>query len=217
MRNSYLSGAMENAPDHNLLELYLSLVIPQKDVKPIAYDLINTFGTLENVINARAEDLMKINGVGESTAVALNIISDMNKRIVYNRNNKVKKILSTQDSYEYCYNLLAMETVEKIAIVTLTNDGTVINHHILNSGNVSSISVDLRKLVGFAINDNAAGVLITHNHPNGDATASAADINFTIEINSMLRKIKVNLVDHIIIGKDCYSSAKADPKFLISL
>lgn len=217
MRNSYLSGGMENAPDHNLLELYLSLVIPQKDVKPLAYDLMNTFGSLENVINARADELMKINGIGQSAAVALNLVGDINKRIVYNRIHNLKKINSTEQAYEYCYNLIGLEKVEKVAIITLTNDGTVINHHILNEGNVGSVSVDMRKFVGFALNDNAAGVLITHNHPNGDSKPSAADINFTIEMNSMLRKIKVNLVDHIIIGKDSYLSVKSHPNFMMTI
>lgn len=62
MRRTYLLGGMENAPDHNLLELFLSIIIPQKDVKQLAYDLINRFGSLEGVLNADANQLMNVSG-----------------------------------------------------------------------------------------------------------------------------------------------------------
>ena len=52
MRNTYINGGMENAPDHNVLELFLSVIIPRKDVKELSYSLINTFGSLEGVLNA---------------------------------------------------------------------------------------------------------------------------------------------------------------------
>ncbi|MCM1114450.1 MAG: helix-hairpin-helix domain-containing protein, partial [Clostridium sp.] len=73
MRNQFLLDRMENAPDHNLLELYLTIAIPQKDVKPLAYALINSFGSLEAVFSASPEELMAIAGVGEVTAVAISL------------------------------------------------------------------------------------------------------------------------------------------------
>lgn len=215
MRDSYLSGGMENAADHNLLELFLSLVIPQKDVKPIAYDLINTFGSLENVITANPVDLMRVKGVGQSTAVALNLIKDINKRIEINKNDRITMINSTKDAFDYCKNLLGKETNEKVALVTLTNDGAVINHYIVKEGTVSAISIDARSFLEYALRDNAAGILIAHNHPHGKATPSVADISFTIDFNATVKKLKLFLVDHIVVGEDFCCSIKSDPRFLI--
>ena len=60
LREQYLSGGMDNAPDHHLLELFLSIVIPRRDVKELSYDLINQFGSLEGVLNAEPQDLMNV-------------------------------------------------------------------------------------------------------------------------------------------------------------
>lgn len=217
MRDSYLSGGMENAADHNLLELFLSLVIPQKDVKPIAYDLINTFGSLENVINANPIDLMKVNGIGESTAVALKLIKDINKRIALNRNKDAINIVSTKQAFDYCRNILGDDVVEKFAVITLTNDGTIINHHIIKTGTVKSAAIDIRNLVEYAIRDNAAGVIISHNHPNADSEPSANDINVTIELNSTLKKLDIALIDHIVVGKNDCTSMKSNPDLRLCL
>ena len=74
MREVYLAGGMQNAPDHNLLELFLSIIIPQKDVKELAYALINRFGSLEGVLNADANQLMTVNGIGQSAAVGIKMV-----------------------------------------------------------------------------------------------------------------------------------------------
>ena len=65
MRAAYLQGGGDAMPDHQLLELLLSISIPRKDVKPIAYALINRFGSLEQVFAAGAADLQQVPGVGE--------------------------------------------------------------------------------------------------------------------------------------------------------
>ncbi|MDD6728417.1 MAG: DNA repair protein RadC [Eubacteriales bacterium] len=210
MRDLYLSGGMQNAPDHNLLELYLSLVIPQKDVKPLAYDLINTFGSLENVINARPEELMKVNGVGECCAVAISLIKTINNRVIRNRNENTTVINSSKVAMEYCCNLLSNENVEKCALITLTNKGAIINCHVLdNGGSVSEIKISLRTLINYIVLDNAAGFILAHNHPNGNSEPSLSDIDFTQNIKFSAEKLGVNMIDHIIVGSDdCFSFSK---------
>ncbi len=210
MRELYLSGGMENAPDHNLLELLLSLVIPQKDVKPLAYDLINTFGSLENVVNASPEELMKVKGIGESSAVAISLIKTINKKIDLNKNNNIISINSSNVAMSFCKNLLSHEKVEKCAIINLTNDGTLINSHIINSaGSVSKINVSMRTIIEYIVKDNAAGFIFAHNHPNGNCEPSAADVNFTQNIKFSAEKLGVNMIDHIIVGSDdCFSFSR---------
>lgn len=80
MRAAYLQGGGDAMPDHQLLELLLSISIPRKDVKPIAYALINRFGSLEQVFAAGAADLQQVPGVGEQTAVQILLVRDLNRR-----------------------------------------------------------------------------------------------------------------------------------------
>lgn len=205
MRCAYLATGIDSMADHNVLELLLSLVIPQKDVKPLAYDLINHFGSLENVMAAEPQELMKINGIGESAAVAICLVRDINKRIYTNKNSSIKRINTTDIAAEFCKNMLCNEKVEKLLLITLRGDGTIINSSFIGSGIVSSVDVNTYKITKMVLQDRAAAVILAHNHPGGDARPSAADVNFTVEINSVLRKFDVQLTDHIIIADDdCY-------------
>lgn len=204
LRNQYLSGAMENAADHNLLELFLSTVIPRKDVKDLAYELINVFGSLEGVIAADPLELMNVSGVGENTAVAISCIKNINDRVIKNKNREVKRIISIDDAKKYCVNALCAETVEKVIQVDLRNNGSIINCHTISVGAVNCTNVDSGKIARNVVRDNAAYSFIAHNHPDGEAIASGSDIDFTFSLRTMLRNMNVSLIDHFIVaGNDC--------------
>lgn len=201
MRKLYIDGGMENAPDHNLLELFLSVLIPQKDVKQTAYDLLNEFGSLEGVINADVTSLMTVKGVGESVAVGIKMVYELNKRIDINRNSNITNIASMSDACEYCTNLLKNEIVEMFVMISIDNIGNIINTHKISQGNVNCAKIDTSKILKYAIVDNASGIIVAHNHPHGNAEPSGDDVDLTINIKSALSQINVSLIDHIIVGE----------------
>ncbi len=213
LRDSYFSGSMDNAPDHNLLEIFLSVVIPRRDVKPLAYDLINKFGSLEGVINASPQDLMTVKGIGESAAVAISSVKKLNNRISQNKNKRVKRIINFKDAREYCINELSNETVEILIEITVRNDGSIINKYVISKGCVNGTNIDCRAIINNALRDNAAYILIAHNHPNGSAYASGEDIDFTFRLQGMLNDMKVTLIDHLIIADDSCESIINNPFF----
>lgn len=217
MRDAYLRGNMKNAPEHNLLELFLSIIIPRKDVKQLSYDLINRFGSIEAVINASPYELMSVNGVGESTAIALSLVNTFNTKISVERNKKITKFKSYDDYVQYCYNILHNEKIEKVYIVTLTNSLNVINNYCVGEGNITSASVNIKNIITCAIKDNAVYVLITHNHPGGSAHPSGEDANFTVRIKDMLETINVKLLDHIIVGEDDIISLRKSRDYTLNL
>ncbi len=217
MRNTYINGGMDNAPDHNLLELFLSIIIPRKDVKELSYSLINTFGSLDGVLNADAEDLMKVKGIGESTAVAISLVKDLYKRAVLNRSSRIKSINNPAECFEYCRNLFETDVVEKAYIITLDNLKRIINCHSVGAGTSNQTEVDDKKLVSTAIRDNAVGVIITHNHPGLPSAPSAFDMNYSIRLSQMLEFVGIQLVDHVIVGCDGCTSLKHNTDFNLKL
>lgn len=202
MRQSYLNGSMENMPDHNLLELFLSIIIPQKDVKELAYALINKFGSLEGVLNADAQQLMTVNGIGEAAAVGIKMVVELNKRVMKNKNQNVLNLNCCEEAVNYCKNILCYEKVEKLIMITINNDGSIINTHTIGTGNANSSSANQRQILENAIIDHASGVIFAHNHPSGSSKPSDADVNFSMTIGTTLSDIGINFVDHIIIGND---------------
>lgn len=202
MRASFIKNEMENLPDHNLLELFISGVIKRKDVKQISYDLLNEFGSLENVVNASVDELMKVNGVGEVLAVELSLVSTLNKRIERNKNDRVKNISTVEQAVEYCKNSLSCETVEKVLMITLDDKGKLLGSHIISKGTVNESYISKRDAVKLALKDNATNVIISHNHPNSNSSPSAADIDMTISFKKLFRDVGIHLLDHVIVGEN---------------
>lgn len=217
MRKSYLSGGMENAPEHNLLELFLSIIIPRKDVKPLAYDLINRFGSLENVLKASPHELMTVKGIGESTAIEISLINKMVSTVNYNKNKNIKKFTKLEDTFEFCQNLFTNEKREKVYIATLKSNLTVIDTYKVGQGSAISSSVDMKGILTYAMKDNAVYVLVTHNHPDGSAHPSGEDASFTIRLKEMLETIDVLLLDHVIVGADEVISLKHSSDYKLRL
>lgn len=213
MRAAYLQGGGDAMPDHQLLELLLSISIPRKDVKPIAYALINRFGSLEQVFAAGAADLQQVPGVGEQTAVQILLVRDLNRRIHQNQNKPVKHLTDAAQSCAYFANLLRDKTAEQVYLVTLDGSAKILQTHAVGSGSVNLAAVDQRTLMEHILRDNASAVMLAHNHPGGKAQPSAQDLEFTIRLLSILRSIHVQLLDHIIVSPTDTYSMRSDPEY----
>lgn len=205
LRQSYIDGGMKNAPDHNLLELFLTGIIPRKDVKPLSYEILNYFGTLESVINATPQQLMEVKGVGEATAIQISLIKTIYKRVMSNRNNNLKVLLSLNSATEFCKNLLSEEIIEKAYLITLDGNYRIIGNYCVGNGGIDETYIDRKTLIAHIIRDKARFVYFTHNHPNAKADPSAADLNFTVELKKILTDLKVILLEHIVIGNNTCS------------
>ena len=213
MRAAYLQGGGDAMPDHQLLELLLSISLPRKDVKTIAYALINRFGSLEQVFAAGAADLQQVPGVGEQTAVQILLVRDLNRRIHQNQNKPVKNLTDAAQSCAYFANLLRDKTTEQVYLVTLDGSAKILQTHAVGSGSVNLAAVDQRTLMEHILRDNANAVMLAHNHPGGKAQPSAQDLEFTIRLLSILRSIHVQLLDHIIVSPTDTYSMRSDPEY----
>lgn len=213
LRATYLKGGGNAMPDHQLLELLLSISIPRKDVKPIAYALINRFGSLEQVFAANAADLQQVPGIGEQTAVQILLVQDIHRRIHQNQNKAVKRLTDATQSCTYFANLLQEKTTEQVYLVTLDSNARILKTHLVGDGSVNLASVDRRALLEHVVRDNACAVMLGHNHPAGRPQPSAQDLDFTVHLLSMLRSIRVQLLDHIIVGQNGTYSMRSDAQY----
>lgn len=82
VREAFLKRDLDSMPEHEILELLLFYSQPRGDTNKLAHELINTFGSLESVLSANYEDLMKVKGVGESTAALLVLFSRLSIKYV---------------------------------------------------------------------------------------------------------------------------------------
>ena len=174
IRAQYIANGIDNMPDHNVLELLLSISIPRKDVKPIAYDLINRFGSLEKVFSAHPNELMQVSGVGEQTAVLISLVRDINRKINLNKNKSVTSLCSTSEACQYFERMLSDMDKECVAVTTVDNSNRVIRTHFVENGSVNFSKINKREIIELILRDNASGVFVAHNHPCSSPTPSAA-------------------------------------------
>ena len=127
---------------------------------------------------------------------------------VENKMNRPQQVLSCKNAY-MVFSHLRKKPVEEFWILALRADKSIIKKSCLFKGTVDSCPVHLRDIFRFACKQNASSILIAHNHPGQSHTPSKIDIQLTQKIFQAAELIGIPLEDHIIIGKESYSSLKS--------
>jgi DNA repair protein RadC len=192
--------------DYEIVELMLFLVFKRKDTKPLAKALIEAFGTIDKIIEASRENLMKIPGIGESAVHAFKIIDAIIKASLQSKIVKKSIIECFDDVLRYCRAHMKNLTSEEFRILLLNGVNEIICDEIVQKGDVDSVDVSPREIVKLCIEKGAKGFILVHNHPSGDPTPSVNDVYTTKRIQEAAKVFNIVLHDHIIIGIDKYVS-----------
>lgn len=192
--------------DIQVLEFLLFYCIPRKDTNPIAHELLDHFGSLSQVLEAPIEELAKVNGVGENTAVFLKLITQVGRYYQTNRVSKIHILPTLESCAEYLQPFFFGRNVEMVFLLCLDAKCKVLCCRKIAEGNVNATGISTRKLVETALNANASSVVLAHNHPGGLAIPSNEDVAATRQIAAALRAVDVRFVDHIVVADDDYVS-----------
>lgn len=209
MKERFMKSGLEDFAPHNVLELLLFYSIPRGDTNPIAHRLIDTFGSLSGVFDATPEELMKVSGVGESTAILISMIPQMARKYLEDKADAVNVVGGCGDIGAYLLPKFVGRTNEALMMVFIDNKNKVISCSVVAEGTVDSAKVSRRKVMEEAMKVKATRVILAHNHPRGVAVPSAEDVAMTREIGRLFAQVGIELVDHIIIADDDYVSMAA--------
>lgn len=202
LREQYMRNIDSEMSDREMLELLLTYAIPRKDVKPYVYTLLNEYKTIENILNADINRLMNVEGIGETSAIMLNLLGKIYNHIEEENKKTPKSINNIETAKDIVVDHIGSLSYEKFIAITLGIKNKIINIHDISDGSSSYAFVDKQKLLRKVLNDGAISVIIAHNHPNGNLEPSAEDLNTTVNILGFLRELDVKLIDHIIASKN---------------
>jgi DNA repair protein RadC len=209
LRQRFLAAGSEAISDYEMLELILFRAIPQRDVKPLAKELLATFGSFSEVIAAPVERLNEVDGLGEAAIAELKIVQAAANRLVRGE-VKARQVLSSWSNVlDYCRAAMAFESKEHFRILFLDKGNHLIADEQHQTGTVDHTPVYPREVVKRALELSATAVILVHNHPSGDPTPSRADIDMTRAIVEVARPLGIAVHDHLIVGKDGHASLKA--------
>lgn len=209
MKERFLKSGLDDFAPHNVLEFLLFYSIPRGDTNPIAHRLIDAFGSLSGVFDATPEELMKVSGVGESTAILISMIPQMARKYLEDKADAVNVVGGCGDIGAYLLPKFVGRTNEALMMVSIDNKNKVISCSVVAEGTVDSAKVSRRKVMEEAMKVKATRVILAHNHPRGVAVPSAEDVAMTREIGRLFAQVGIELVDHIIIADDDYVSMAA--------
>ena len=213
VRKKFLENGFNGLEDYEVLELLLFYVIPRKDTKAIAKELIKKFKTLANVLKADTLELKTINGLGDVAITFLKMMGALPEKIYKDKlkNQKLikddkNKITDKEVLLSFLRNKIGYEDVEKFYVIYLSSSNEVIAFEESSSGTLDRSSIYPREIYKRVIMENAKSIIIAHNHPSGNTCPSKCDIDITNEIAKGLKNFGALLLEHIIITRDSYFS-----------
>ncbi len=190
-----------------LLAILLGTGTRGKSVLQLSSELLETFGSLQALLEASIPELRAIKGIGQAKAIQLKAAFAIARR--YKSANRTKNTLSSPLE---AYALLKekLEYLEQEALFVLLRDvrGQVLGVNQVALGTLSEVLIHPREVFYPAVRYKAHSVIVAHNHPSGDPTPSIADLEITQKLVQSGQVMGIPLDDHLIIGRGCFVSLK---------
>jgi DNA repair protein RadC len=209
LKHRFLTGGADALPDYELLELILFGAIPRRDTKPIAKRLIERFETFNEVINAPADRLKEVEGVGDAAVMQLALVRAAALRLLRGGVMHRPLLASWDAVLGYCRAAMSFEAREQFRILFLDKKNRLIGDEVQQRGTVDHTPVYVREVVKRALELSASALILVHNHPSGDPAPSVADIDMTRMIVNAAKPLGIAVHDHIIVGRAGHTSFRA--------
>ncbi len=206
LKKKFLKNGADSFEKHELIELLLFYGIPQKNTNELAHTLIKTFGSIQGIFDAPMNRLLEVDGVGESTAILIKLISKLCRIYMEKNINTSHKNLTKEEIGEIILHKFIGRIKEHVLIALFDAKRNIVFCEIISQGSFGSAGFYIRDIIELSLKYNATKAIIAHNHPSGIALPSQEDIETTITLKNALNLVGVRLVDHIIVADDDYVS-----------
>jgi len=210
LKNRFLNDGLQTFNDYEVIELLLTYAIHQKDVKPIAKELLSCFKTFQAVLEAPAEDLTKVSGIGEHCAILLKLTRACSDFYLREKLKKKDIISSPNDLLNYCRSSMAWLGDEQFRVIHLNSKNEILHEETVQEGTVDQTAVYPRKIMERALKQKAVSLIFVHNHPSGSPVPSVHDKTLTQALIKAAKTLNINVHDHIIIAKSGYYSFREE-------
>lgn len=188
--------------DYELLELALALVLPRRDTKPLAKELIERFGSLKDAVMAHPDQLEGIQGVGDGVKAQWVLNQELFARLGEAAARRGEALSDPARVAEIAKARIGNKNVEEFWAAFLDSKNRIITWEQVSKGTADGTPVFPRSIAATALKHEATGVILVHNHPGGDPSPSMEDVTVTESIKSALEALSIRVLDHFIVT-DC--------------
>ena len=206
LKKRFYEYGLDSFSDINVLEMLLFYSIPRRDTNEIAHRLLKEFGSLDAVFRASVRELQHVEGVGYNSAILINFVSRLLKKIEMSKTADVKIIKNSKDAGNYFLPRFVNEPDEILYLLALDGKRAIISCTEMARGSVNTVDVNVRRVIETALKEKAVSIILAHNHPGGVLLPSKEDDFLTGQIYKALRPLGILLEDHIIVAGGKYIS-----------
>jgi DNA repair protein RadC len=210
LRKRFLELGINGLLPHEVIELFLTFVVPQQDVKEEAHQIIKKFGSVKGFFEASDEELSEIKFFKEKAISLRKFIREVS--LLYHKQIAEETLISysKKELIDYCIKKLGNLKEEEFWIFTIDSKQQIIKEHLISKGLTDKTPVYPKRILELALNDKAHSILITHNHPNGNNKPSDYDITVTKALDIPAQVLGIIIIDHIIVSSKNYLSMKEE-------
>ncbi|SUM59859.1 DNA repair protein RadC-like protein [Staphylococcus petrasii] len=167
---------------------------------------MNKYPNLKELKQLSIDDLVKIKGIGTYKATTLKAAFELGERMNTRSPHEKVKIKSPKDVADMMMAKMKDLTQEHFIALFLNSKNVVMKEEVIYKGTLNSSVIHPREVFNAAIRASSNAIIVVHNHPSGDVTPSKEDIATTIRLKECGHILGIDLLDHIIIGDQKFTS-----------
>lgn len=157
--------------------------------------------------NVSLDMLRNIKGIGRVKAITLKAAFELANRFGTNVTSK-PFLLSSNAAGEYLIKVFSNEKQEKLRVLGLNTRGELERDIIASVGGLNAVGITVSDIFRVPIECGCKNIIIAHNHPSGEPTPSDEDIETTKKVYVAGRLLGIELLDHIVVGKNSFASIR---------
>lgn len=197
--------------DAELLAILISSGTKERSALDLARDILQQADNkLHNLGRLSVKELQQTKGIGEARAITIAAALELGRRRQMSAGMAIRSIKQSSDAAEIFTPLLKDLSHEEFYVLYLNTANSVIRLERIGKGGLSSTVADIRIILKNALLNNAAKLILAHNHPSGNLKPSEADITLTAKLKEAATLMDIKLLDHIIIAHNGHCSLADD-------
>ncbi|ANK59762.1 RadC family protein [Loigolactobacillus backii] len=204
-REQLLQTSAATLSNQQLLAILLGTGTKQQPVMMVAATLLSRYPNLTNLTLATPAELQTVTGVGVTKAVLLKAAIELGQRVCQAATFRYGVIVSSRQIGELMIKKLAGMTQERLIVLYLDTKNQILLEKTIFTGTLNSSVAHPREIMAPALDVSAARFILVHNHPSGQTEPSSYDIKFSQRMAHCGQLMGIELLDHLIVGKDYLS------------
>lgn len=178
------------------------------NVLALADGLLQKFGGLGGIMRASLEELQQVHGMGPVKAIEIKAALELGKRAMLSAQDSKPQVKTPADAAQLLMLHMGLLEQEEVHTMLLDTRNRVMATPMIYRGSLNAASMRVGEVFREAIRNNAASVIVAHNHPSGDPTPSAEDVAVTKALATAGKLLDIEVLDHIVIAHNRYVSLK---------